>query len=633
MRGRSLAPVLALVIVSIVVHATALSGFWLYDDPSLLIEAIRQPAWAVLLSPAEYTHLSATTFTPLLILSFKFDLLLQGLRPAIFYAHQILAITIAGVLLFFLLRRYVSDLYAVVGASVFLTTWAAVYATRTLMIRHYVEGLVFALAALLVWGRRTTNRLGRKDVGMSGGPPHTTSQHPNIPTERAGGTILAAFFYLLAMLSKEVYATLPVFFICQSIYDGRVAGGGWRVGRVARDLIAPATAAIVFLVWRWYMTGLTGTYAAIAVKPHFETLPAALWNHLTGPAPLWAQIVWALCIAVSIALFLWRYRLRALGFLAVSLFAMLLPLLTLTANFEWRYSFAFTAFTVAILTIALGLSEKRWAIFVLEALLLTTLVTSFDERRYYENLTRHGIVQEGRYVWLQPKSAPAIAAQSPGWYLGGLSWLRRWENRGESPPAVFSSYAITVGMIDPARIVTVSDGKIVPIAKTTLFGTPADWQRARMQYNPNAPLSIEFALRNHNAQWRLGPPASRFVFLTDPGYTAIPIPATGAQRVPAAREKQFFRIIREEADGSWSVSPTLPVPAEGAVTIWRRPLRLKVLMDRHADDVLESLGVRLDRTRRLVEKDALHPKQRHEHGDQIEVRLLTARELPEPVLK
>ncbi|HMC20219.1 MAG TPA: hypothetical protein VKL19_00065, partial [Thermoanaerobaculia bacterium] len=153
MRGRSLAPVLALVIVAIVVHTTALSGFWLYDDPSLLIEAIRQPAWAVLFSPAEYTHLSATTYTPFLILSFKLDLFLRGLNPAVFYAHQILAITIAALLLFFLLRRYISDLYAVLGACVFLTTWAAVYAARTLMIRHYAEGLVFALAALLVWGR------------------------------------------------------------------------------------------------------------------------------------------------------------------------------------------------------------------------------------------------------------------------------------------------------------------------------------------------------------------------------------------------------------------------------------------------------------------------------------------------
>jgi hypothetical protein len=603
MRGRSLAPVLALVIVSIVVHATALSGFWLYDDPSLLIEAIRQPAGAVLFNPAEYTHLQTTTFTPLLLLSFKLDLLIQGLRPEIFYAHQIFAITIAALLLYFLLRRYVSDIYAALGAAVFLTTWAAVYAARTLMIRHYVEGLVFALAALLAWAR------GRRWM------------------------ILAVFLYLLAMLSKEVYATLPVFFICQSIYDGRVAGGGWRVGRVARDIIAPAAAAIVFLSWRWYMTGLIGTYATVGAKPNFATLPLTLWRHFTGPGPFWAQIAWAVCITLALAVFLWRYRLAALGFLALSLFAMLLPVAMLAANFEWRYSFAFVAFTVAILTFAVGISGKRWAIGVLAALFVTTAITSFSQRRYYERLTRTGIEQEGRYVWTQPKDAPAIAAKSPGWYLGGLTWLRRYQHRGEGPAAVFSRYAITVAMIDPARVVTVSDGKIVPVTETNFFGTPAEWQRARMQYNPNAPLSIEFAVRNHDAQWRLGPPAARFIFLTDPGYTAIPIPAVGRQRVPVAREPQFFRIVREEADGSWTVSPTLPVPVEGAVTVWRRQLRLKVLMDRHADDVFEALSVRLDRTRRLIQKDALHAKKRHEHGDQFEVRLLTARELPEPVLK
>lgn len=91
-----------------------------------------------------------------------------------------------------------------------------------------------------------------------------------------------------------------------------------------------------------------------------------------------------------------------------------------------------------------------------------------------------------------------------------------------------------------------------------------------MQFDPAAPLSVEFALRNHDVQWRVGPAAARFVFLTDPGYTAIPIPPTGTNRVPEAREQQFFRIVREEADGRWTVSPTLPVPAEGAVTAWRR---------------------------------------------------------------
>ena len=112
------------------------------------------------------------------------------------------------------------------------------------MIRHYVDGLVFALAALLAWRRSKK---------------------------------LASFFYLLAMLSKEVYATIPLWFICESIYEWRVAGSGWRAGPpatrhklpavIVRDLIGPAITVVVFLVWRWRMTGLTGTYAQSIAPP------------------------------------------------------------------------------------------------------------------------------------------------------------------------------------------------------------------------------------------------------------------------------------------------------------------------------------------------------------------------------
>ena len=549
MRGRSLAPILALVILAIAVHATALSGFWLYDDPILLIESILQPLHKTFFDPAEYSHLATHTFTPLLLVSFKLDRALHDLDPSVFYAHQLVAILIAAVLLYFLLRRYVSDLYATAGAAVFLTTWAAVYAARTLMIRHYVEGFVFALAALLAWRR---------------------------------SKVLAAFFYLLAMLSKEVYAPIPLFFICETTYEWRVAGGGWRVGppgtghplpaKIVRDLAAPAVAAIVFLVWRWRMTGLTGTYSELlAPQPNLAALPRTLWVHLTGPeAPLWAQSVWAVCIVIALVLFVWRFRAHAVAFLAVSVIVLLLPLLPLTGNFEWRYSFAFVSFATAILTLTLGMSGKRWAIAVLAIVLITTVSTSIRQRRYYEQLTRNGIALEGRYVWTQPPTAPALATRSPAWYIGGLSWLRKHDHRGDSPGAVFSAYAITTGMTDPARMVAVQDGRIVPITATTRFGTPADWERARMQFDPAAPLSVEFALRNHDVQWRVGPAAARFVFLTDPGYTAIPIPPTGTNRVPEAREQQFFRIVREEADGRWTVSPTLPVPAEGAVTAWRR---------------------------------------------------------------
>src|SRR6266849_838411 len=529
MRARSLAAILALVIVAIAVHLTSLGGWWLYDDPQLLIESIQQPLRGVFFDPSEYTHLAAHTFSPMQLASFKVDLFLHGLDPKLFYFHQLLALTLAAILLYLLLRHYVPGLYAALGSAVFLTTWAAVYAARTLMIRHYVEGLVFALAAMLAW--------------------------------RRGGrwTMAASALYLLAMLSKEVYATIPLLFFCQSRYERRP----WR------ELIGPVMAGIVFLGWLWYRTGRIGWYASESRNQEVTHLPYALWIHIAGPAPVWAFVVWAACIVTALTMFMWRHRGRAVALVVVALIAMILPILPVASNFEWRYSFAFVAFLVALLTIALGTSRQRWTIAVLSALFITTAFSSIRQRAYYEALTRKGIEQEGRYIWTQPIHAPSLAARAPAWYLGGLAWLRKQQGHGDGPQALYSQYAITVGMHDPSRIVTIENGRVVPLASTGLYGTPAQWQAARTRLDPTAPLTIEFALRDHDAQWRLGPPAARFVFLTTPGYSAIPLPPAGKQRVPAAREQQFFRIVREEAGGRWTVSPVLPVPAEGKVTVWR----------------------------------------------------------------
>jgi hypothetical protein len=521
-RGRTLALILALVALGAVIHATALSGFWLYDDPVLLVESIRQPAGAIFTDPAEYMHLSATTFTPFLLLSYKFDLMLHGFDTRVFYAHQVAMILAAAVLLFLLLRRYVADWYAAAGAAVFLTTWSTVYGARTLMIRHYVEGLVFALGALLAWRR---------------------------------SKLVASFFYLLAILSKEVYAPIPLFFICESRFQSR----SWR--EIARELIAPAIAAILFLAWRWRMTGVFLSIArGIVSPPDLRALPDNLWHHLIGPtAEPWVAFVWAAAILIVLGAFVWRLRWRAIAFLVISAIVLLLPILPLTGALEWRYSFAFVAFSVAILTIAAGLSARRWTLAVLAILLVTTVYSAFDDRRFYENLTRDGIAREGQYIWSQPAAAPPLGASSPEWYIDSLRWLRAYDHRGKAPRAVFSPYALAVGGVNKIVVVDAA-------AKQVFAAPPAG------RFDPSLPLTVEFAMRDQNAQWQLGPPADRFVFLTDPGYSPTPIPANGVQRVPVAREQQFFRIVREQSDGRWTVSPTLPVPAEGAVTVWRRSL-------------------------------------------------------------
>src|SRR3954449_8756218 len=54
---------------------------------------------------------------------------------------------------------------------------------------------------------------------------------------------------------------------------------------------------------------------------------------------------------------------------------------------------------------------------------------------------------------------------------------------------------------------------------------------------------------------------------------------------------------------------------------------------RHSRHLLEALPVRLHRTRRLVEEDPFDAEERDEHRDQVEVGLLVAGDLVDPVLE
>lgn len=515
-RDRRAAYAAALALFTLLLHGDALRGWWLYDDPQLVLEAGRQPLASIFFDPAEYSHLAAHTFVPLQLVSYKADLLF-GARPVIFYAHQLLALTLAVVLLFFVLRQYVDERFAAIGAALFASSWAATYAVRTLMIRHYVEGLVLALIAMLLWRR---------------------------------SAIGASLFYLLAMLAKEVYAPLVLLFVLIDY-------------KRPRRLLAPLASIVIWFVWRWRITQLVGGYAAFPTMRELAALPLTLWSHLVGPSHslvvplLWAAIVVALVLASA----------RGALVIVALVIAGIAPVVPLAANFEWRYSFAFVACAIVALTLAAGRIDRRWSLIALSLLAITAAAMSFPQRHEYREQTRI-IETEGRYIATQPPTAAPLAATAPEWYLSGLAEMRR----APSPRYFLSRFAIVNGEVDPSRAVTVdANAHIVPLASTTAFGSPADWQREREHFASNAPLTVSFALAHHDASWSFGPDGGEFMFITSPGWTAIPVPAQGSRRVPSARERQWFRVRRAAPDGSWTMSPVLPVPLDGQTTRWSRP--------------------------------------------------------------
>ena len=146
---------ISLAILALIYHADALSGWWLWDDPQLVLHALRTTPFEELFVPGKYLTLAAHTFTPLLTLSFDVDLAVAGAEPTAFYIHQLAMIALAAVLFFLLLGRFTDSLFAWLAGVMFVIAPPTLLAVRTLMIRHYVEGLVLALTAFLIWTRRT----------------------------------------------------------------------------------------------------------------------------------------------------------------------------------------------------------------------------------------------------------------------------------------------------------------------------------------------------------------------------------------------------------------------------------------------------------------------------------------------
>lgn len=528
-----------LVISAGMLHLPALSGWWLWDDPQLLLHALRIPAAATLFDPASYRTLAAHTFTPLLPLSFKVDILIGGLSPRVAYAHQIIALVAAGLLLDQLLRRYVDRWVAVFAAVTFVACWMGVYSARTLMIRHYVEGLIAALAALILWSSRSSE-------GQIA---------PAVRGESAAGS----FFWLIALLSKEIFAPLPLILVLQR----RANGESWPV--VARRLAAPALIGVVWLVWRSVMLASAGGYGVAPPVSDLFRLPVRVVRALLGPGGHWGGAVLVSAVAILTIAVVVR-RPRRIGAVALLILAAVLPVAPLAANFEWRYAFAPAMVASAALALgaALALPSVRIQRGMVGLVTAVVLVAAPFAARAYARAAEP-VEAEGRWLWSEKKGAVSLLGSSPSWYLSGVRELKQL-SRGESAPQFAVSPEVFIsGGLSPRRFVhwDSEQRRMVPVP-----GDQSLEDRAALERSPR-PMRIEVSRRGDLLEWSFdAADAVAWTIVTLPEYAAWPVPASGSRRVPASEHPGFFYVVVEWSDGTWSRSSELPLPLENDPTRW-----------------------------------------------------------------
>lgn len=546
-RSRAVA-VIALIVLAVVFHHQIIWEWWSDDDPAILYHAASTSPLQVLISPPAYQSLSPSSFTPLVTLSFALDLAIAGTSPGFFYAHQLVALSAAMALLFLLLctlpgHRTVAAAW--LAAAGFLVSPLGTYAARTLMIRHYVEGLFFALLSLLI-----------------------ATVKPDSRSLRTFTNLLGAALYGFALMAKEIYAGLPLLILWQD----RARGAPTKVS-VLR-MVPYSVVLLVYMAWRSYMLGSFGGYAR----------QESLMSRVLGGAEGVAQVIvstiprdlalgTALCaLFLTIAGIVARPRWAA-HFLLLATLILFAPLAGAASEPQIRYAFLPMVMIFAGAAIASSINRRPE---VLVVFALSCLLLGFAGWSYGKHVatSRESQNAEGRYIWTHTSSAPILWGSAPSWYLGGLARTKAILGRGDSPGYILSPEGVLLSGLETHSIVASSFGK--PNVSALDENHKAVLARVRSRFAPEEDLHVSIRVDGQVLTWDITPTGDHLANVELPTFYTSSIAAVGARRVAGSEE---FRILRTLADGRWTISPPLRSPQNsGTITYTADEIRAPYIL-------------------------------------------------------
>jgi hypothetical protein len=550
------AALLLLGLATLALYGGSLRLWWCFDDPAILLHAHTYSPLEYFLIPKAWQALIPYSLQPWLSLSYDLDLSLFGFRPGGFFAHHLLALALCAWCLQRILVGWVGPGWALCGALLFLVGSPLAIGAQQLMVRHYVEGLLFYLLALWLVLRR-----------LRGG--------------HASNSWLAGLAFAVAASAKEVFlpmGLLPFVLPLGSLRQRLQAAWPWLV------------VMALYVPWRFYMLGeLVGGYVPqgglagldlMQVLRAFAQVPGMLW---AWPAVAFAGVAVVVVVAGSrlVKNQLGATALWALP-LPVLLLAPLLPLVRfpgLGAGSE-RYFMVPWTVLAALSALALGLawrdalhSALRW---LLVAAYAALLVPAWQAARMASApLAPLQAAHKAVGMAVVHGRAQDLILGTPGvstWFIQGLLDLRQPMGQPGAAPRLASDESDLVG-VDLAGMRVL---RYDPAAKAVRDVTnqqarqQAAW-RQRLRGEVTLSVFTEYDTRLHALRWQLASSAPGSYAFLSVG-SALPLPAQGAIR----RDTQpagCFRIRLETADGGLVYSPLLQWPAVGgpgnAVVAWQ----------------------------------------------------------------
>ncbi|MCU1229779.1 MAG: hypothetical protein JWO97_2663 [Acidobacteria bacterium] len=498
-RRADVASVVALLALTVTLYRNVVSLWWLLDDVFHLHFLHDHPGFAYLKRDA-FDQLPFDLFTPLLFISLDADERLAGLEPAAFHLHQLIALGIGAIVAYAVFRQWLSPLVSFAGSVLIIAGAPLCTIVQELMLRHYVEGFVFAGVTVLLY----VQALRRNSVALM---------------------IAAACAYLLAAFAKEIYVPLPFALLA-------LPEGTWP--RRVRAAIPQGVALLVYLALRRLALGTFGGGYGWAMEARdlpelARRMPRELAKRMFVTPSL--AVVLIAIIVIAIVVLARRKKFAPLTIAGLALLA-LGPVIPVMKAFEARYAFAL--WLVVAVTIVAGASaiERSWPRLSLLAIaIVATLAANRLEWRTTMAIAERMSV-EGR--WFMAANADALLRRPaiPPAAMGELVWLKSISGRAAGARWFYDDIFLCSASATSIREFEEASNTIRDVTLPVRQSSAAICDRAQ---HP-APFSAHFRYDDGVLHWKLGPyEGGQYRFVLGDGAQAFDVPSEEGFRLPGAR--------------------------------------------------------------------------------------------------
>lgn len=503
--------IIFLLVLPFLIFYWTLPDWWISsDDTVLLAFSAKHSFLEYAASPEVWRRLTNSNLTPLVVWLFDLDLNLFGLQPTWFYLHNLLIAACLAGLVYIILRMGIRQWIAAGGTIIFCLSPAYMNIVHQLMSRHYLEGLVWALLALLAFRYAVLKSSYWAALG-------------------------SGLCYLVCILYKEIYAPLIVLLLLWPFTQKAVS---WK--QRLRALSPAMLAAAVYPLYRFWMLGVWfGGYGSLHSQPQEFSAAIELASSLIWPGAPWILAALIGLTAYATLAQAKKSILSSFFILALALGA-LLPLLQVLPVLSLRH--LFLPSLLLILGAFLGL-EKIWqkkAFWSKPVVILCLLLISAST--FYSHIQARQALQiniqqktiQGRFLWTEAKTGDVLLASGLApWYVNGLQELAETvQNRTLKGRAIldlcYYFYVSGPELIQKSSRTLRYDASqpgLIPVQKAVLLQEHA---QCMASFRPQSILKAEIVQDGAYVSWRFGPYASGTYLLVSPETgSTYPLPARG----------------------------------------------------------------------------------------------------------